>query len=56
MKAGLFDEYRLCIAPVFLGKGRHLFDKGIPHQKLRLLESRPLETGGVILRYGPAGK
>lgn len=26
MKAGLFDEYRLCIVPVFLGKGRLLFN------------------------------
>ena len=25
MKAGLFDEYRICLVPVFLGKGRRLF-------------------------------
>lgn len=54
MKAGLFDEYRLCVAPVFLGKGRRLFNEGIPYQKLKLLESRPLQTGGVILMYAPA--
>src|SRR3989338_10349978 len=53
MKAELFDEYRLCIAPVFLGKGRLLFNKGIPHEKLKLLESNPLATGGIILRYSP---
>jgi dihydrofolate reductase len=51
MKAELFDEYRLCIAPIFLGKGRLLFPQGIPHQKLKLLETRPLATGGIILRY-----
>jgi dihydrofolate reductase len=51
MKANLFDEYRLCVAPVFLGKGRLLFKEGIPHQKLKLLKSQPLQTGGVILRY-----
>jgi dihydrofolate reductase len=51
MKAGLFDEYRLCIAPVFLGKGKLLFNQGIPHQKLKLLETRPLSNGGVILKY-----
>jgi dihydrofolate reductase len=51
-KADLFDEYRLCVAPVFLGKGRRLFNEGLPYQKLKLLEARPLQTGGVILRYG----
>jgi dihydrofolate reductase len=53
MKAELFDEYRLCLAPVFLGKGRLLFNQGIPHKKLKLLETRPLSTGGSILRYAP---
>lgn len=53
MKAGLFDEYRLCIAPVFLGKGTLLFKAGIPQQRLKLLESRPLDSGGVILMYAP---
>lgn len=55
MKAELFDEFRLCVAPVFLGKGRLLFDQGIPHKKLKLLEARPLVQGGVILRYAPDG-
>jgi dihydrofolate reductase len=53
MKAGLFDEFRLCISPVFLGKGRLLFNQGIPYQKLKLIEARPLVTGGAILRYIP---
>ncbi|HET6924395.1 MAG TPA: dihydrofolate reductase family protein [Candidatus Saccharimonadales bacterium] len=51
MKAGLFDEYRLCIAPVFLGTGRRLFGEGIPYQKLRMLEERQLQSGGVIVKY-----
>ena len=54
MKAGLFDEYRLCIAPVFLGKGRRLFNEGLPYQKLTLREERRLDTGGIILMYTPA--
>lgn len=54
MKAELFDEFRLCIAPVFLGKGRLLFNQGIPYKKLKQLEARPLTTGGVILRYAPS--
>lgn len=55
MKAELLDEFRLCIAPVFLGNGRLLFNQGIPHKKLKLLDARPLATGGVILRYAPDG-
>lgn len=52
MKEGLFDEYRLCIAPMILGNGRQLFESGLPTEKLSLLESRVLTTGGVLLRYG----
>ena len=50
-KANLFDEYRLVVVPVFLGKGRHLFNQGLNYQKLKLIEARPLSTGGVIVRY-----
>jgi len=53
MEAGLFDEYRLCVAPVFLGKGKRLFKEGLPYRKLTLLEARPLKSGGVILMYAP---
>ena len=56
MKANLFDEYRLCVVPVFLGKGRRLFNEDLPYQKLTLLEVRSLSTGGVILRYAPVPK
>ncbi|MCW7470821.1 dihydrofolate reductase family protein [Leptospira kanakyensis] len=52
LKANLFDEIRLCVAPVFLGKGKLLFPKGIPEKNLNLIETRALTTGGVILRYG----
>jgi dihydrofolate reductase len=51
MKAGLFDEYRLCVAPVFVGKGRRLFAEGVPYQKLKLLQERTLQNGGIILMY-----
>lgn len=53
MRAHLFDEYRLVVAPVVLGKGRRLFTNELEYQRLRLLESRSLSTGGVLLRYAP---
>lgn len=54
MKASLFDEYRICVVPVFLGKGRRLFNDGLPYQKLKLLDSQPLKSGGIILTYAPS--
>lgn len=52
LRRGLFDELRICVAPVVLGTGVPLFKPGSPRQNLALLESRPLATGGIILRYG----
>ena len=51
IKENLFDEYRICVAPVIAGKGRHLFSKGLPGTKLSLVSSQPLSTGGIIVRY-----
>jgi dihydrofolate reductase len=52
LRNGLFDELRICVAPVVLGTGVPLFKPGGPRQNLTLLEARQLATGGVILRYG----
>ncbi len=51
MNAGLFDEVRLCVAPIILGKGRRLFSEETRKQNLKLAQSHPLPNGGVILRY-----
>ncbi len=51
MRRGLFDEVRICLAPVVLGTGVPLFKPGSPRQNLTLLQARPLTTGGLILRY-----
>jgi len=53
MAEGLFDEYRLLVAPVILGNGKTLFGRGLPQQRLKLLDARHLESGGAILRYEP---
>jgi dihydrofolate reductase len=52
-KAGLVDEYRICLVPVILGSGNPHFKPASEQVRLKLLESRPLKTGGVILRYEP---
>ena len=51
---GLFDEYRLAVAPVLLGRGRPLFGPIGEKLPLKLLEARALSNGGVILRYEPS--
>lgn len=55
MDEKLFDEYRIGIAPVIHGSGRHLFSDGSRPDGLQLLEARPLSTGCLILRYKSNG-
>lgn len=53
IRLGLFDEYRLCLAPIVLGNGVPLFKPAPESRRLTLLDARTLKTGGVILRYAP---
>jgi dihydrofolate reductase len=50
---GLIDEFRIAVNPIVLGDGTPLFRAG-ERFKLKLLDSRTLSTGAVILRYSPA--
>jgi dihydrofolate reductase len=52
-KAGLIDEYRICLVPVILGGGNPHFKPAAKQVPLKLLETKALKTGGVILRYEP---
>ena len=53
MRHGLIDEYRIGLVPVVLGAGEPLFKPFPEHVKMRLVESKPLATGCVILSYRP---
>ncbi len=53
LKHGLFDELDLALTPLLLGRGNPLFKPNSERIKMKLLEARPLKSGGVILRYQP---
>ena len=50
---GLIDVYRLMVFPVVLGSGKRLFPEGSEKKALRLIETRPLPSGVVVLTYQP---
>lgn len=51
LAAGLVDELLIGISPVLLGRGTPLFKPATGLRPLELLETRSLQTGGVVLRY-----
>ena len=53
--ADLVDEYRLWIAPLLLGAGKRLFEKGVPPGSLTLVETRSTPRGVLLNTYRPAG-
>ena len=53
--ADLVDEYRFWIVPVVLGKGKRLFQDGVPPRVLTLVETRNTPKGILINTYRPDG-
>ncbi|MBF9222763.1 dihydrofolate reductase family protein [Hymenobacter ruricola] len=52
MNLGLVDEYKLTLHPVLLGEGISLFDGSTRRSNLKLLASKTLGSGVIILHYG----
>jgi dihydrofolate reductase len=53
--ADLVDEFRVWVFPLVLGKGKRLFEDGVPPRGLTLVESRSTTTGVLLNTYRPAG-
>jgi len=53
MNANLFDEYRLGLTPVVLGRGTPLFGRGAKQKELTLIEAREIAPSLLLLRYAP---
>jgi dihydrofolate reductase len=53
--AQLIDEFRVWIYPLVLGKGKRLFESGVPPCGLTLVESRSTSKGVLLNTYRPAG-
>lgn len=53
--ADLIDEYRLWISPVVVGKGKRLFENGVPPRALSLVGTQSTPSGVLLNTYRPAG-
>ncbi|HLP75161.1 MAG TPA: dihydrofolate reductase family protein [Bacteroidales bacterium] len=52
-KLNLIDEYQLCVHPVILGRGLPLFKNINNTSILKLLKTKTLGSGAIILYYKP---
>jgi dihydrofolate reductase len=53
---GLIDEYQLCVHPVIAGGGLPLFKNITNSTTLKLIDTKTLGSGAVILYYEPLGR
>jgi dihydrofolate reductase len=53
VQAGLVDEFRFMVHPVIAGSGKRFFKDGMGLTKLKLVASKPISLGIVLLTYEP---
>ena len=53
IREGLFDEYRLLVHPIVLGRGRPLFEDVDRPLNLALVDTRKFKNGNLLLTYQP---
>lgn len=54
MQHDLVDEYRLMVFPVVLGSGKRLFEDGSEKTRLKLVDTKTVGEGVLILTYEPS--
>ncbi len=54
MRTDLIDKYKLLVHPSIVGSGKRFFNDGMDMRKLKLLESKTLSLGVVLLCFEPA--
>lgn len=53
MKFNLVDEFQLCIHPIVAGRGALLFEQQDWRQFFRLIKTKVLDSGAIVLYYQP---
>ncbi|HET8852322.1 MAG TPA: dihydrofolate reductase family protein, partial [Ktedonobacteraceae bacterium] len=56
MHTDLIDEYRFLVHPYIMGSGKRFFKEGMGMTSLKLVESKTLSLGVVLLCYQPVQK
>lgn len=56
LEHNLLDEIQFMVCPVVLGTGKRLFNEGIDTKTLKLVDTKPFDTGMILLSYQPNGK
>ena len=54
METDLVDEYRFLVHPVIMGSGKRFFKDGMHAAGLKLVKTKPLDSGVTLLCYQPA--
>ena len=54
LETDLIDEYRFLVHPIIMGSGKRFFKEGLPTTRLKLVKTKTLDLGVMLLCYQPA--